>query len=89
METPIATTEFYLSKVSIIHWSKLITLTWVFRYLQVGSYKDLKAREKPIPSLQGNQVLVKIHAVSLNVCFYSDVGFKPSQFAFLFSFVIS
>lgn len=39
----------------------------MFFSLQAGSYKNLEIRETSIPPVKSNEVLVKVHAVSLNV----------------------
>lgn len=36
--------------------------------MQQGSYKDFQTRDVPVPKPKANEVLVRVHAVSLQVC---------------------
>ena len=71
MQLPKTTRQYQLFKVScILQYFRASRL--MFFSLQAGSYKNLEIRETSIPPVKSNEVLVKVHAVSLNVK-YSDL----------------
>ena len=63
MSLPTITRQYTLSKVGE---TTYILPTYAHKQ-QVGSYKNLVLGDAALPKLKANEVLVKIHAVSLQV----------------------